>query len=339
MTTIRDIAKKMNLHFTTVSKALQDHPDISAATKEKVRAVAKELDYQPNLLAKSFKQKKSNTIGIIVPSINYDFAAAIISGVEEIINNAGYTLTICQTNESIELEKLHIQRYITNQVEGVLIQVTAGDDSIEHLKKLRDRNIELVIIDRKLKNFTATTVVVDDYKSSFDIVEHLIHEGYVKIAHFGGPEHLSVSIDRRKGYTDALQKHNISIDQDLIIHGGFYEEYGEQSMKTLLAMDKKPDAVFCANDAIAAGVYVTLNSLGLKIPSDVAVAGFGNMSISRLLHPPLTTVNQFAKEMGRVAAESLIELLKHDKKDSSDQFKIIETELIIRQSTKMLKDN
>jgi len=333
MVTIKDIANRMGLHFTTVSKALRDHPDISNETKEKIAAVAEEMDYHPDSVAKSFKNRKSRTIGVIVPLIGNDFFASVISGIEEVIYDAGYTLMICQSNENVDREALHVSTMVSNQVAGVLIAVSKETTAADHLNILQRRDIKLVFFDRFLEHVNASRVVVDDYKGAFTLVDHLVKTGHKKIAHFSGSKGLTVSKSRLHGYVDALKKHDIPIDDELIIYGGFRESYGVGSFQQLMSKNIKPDAIFCVNDVVAVGAYQAIKSHGFHIPRDIAVAGFGNNTISSYLDPPLTTVKQSPHLIGKNAAQIIIKEI--EQKNSEPKEKILDTELFIRQSTQM----
>ena len=333
MVTIKDIANKMGIHFTTVSKALRNHPDISQKTKDKILAVAKEMDYHPNTVAQSFKRRKSNTIGVIVPQIENDFFSSIISGIEEIIYDAGFTLMICQSNESYKREVLHMSTLISNQVAGVLVAISKETSSSEHFETLKRRGINYILFDRILDNFKANSVIADDYKGAFEIVDHLIKAGHRKIAHFAGPKDLSVGRNRKNGYLDALKKHNIEIDEDLIMHDGFSQVHGENSFKHLMKLNKKPDAIFCVNDIVAYGAYKPIKSYGFHIPDDIAIAGFGNNMLSDFVDPPLTTVNQSPYVIGRNAAKMILKQILKGSNTTTPETKIINTELIIRKST------
>lgn len=333
MVTLKDIAEKTGYHFTTISKALNDHPRISPKTKAKILAIAKEMDYHPNTIAQSFKRQRSKTIGVIVPQIRNDFFSSVISGIEAIIYEAGYTLMISQSNESFKREALHIKTFVSNQVAGVLIAISKETDSVDHFATLKRHGIGLVMFDRILENNQLNSVTVNDYDGAFEIVTHLIKSGYRKIAHLAGPQRLSVVKNRLQGYIDALKNNNIAPDERLIIHDGLDEQHGENGMKQLMNAKIKLDAVFCVNDLAALGTYRVIKSFGLCIPKDVAVAGFGNNIISSYLDPPLTTVNQSPFLIGKIAAKMILRQISKNSIDYGMEKKIVHTKLIVRKST------
>lgn len=331
--TIKDIANELNLHFTTVSKALRDHPDISPATKKLVLALAEELDYHPDFVAQSFRKRKSKLIGTIVPLINIDFFSDVISGIENVLYKNGYSILLCQSNESYEREVLNVQDLISSHVAGVIISISQTTKTSEHLKIFQRHGIPLVFFDRVCDDFPASKVVVDDYSGAYQLVEHLIKSGYKRIAHIAGPEHISISLDRFKGYKDALKKYNISINNELIIHGGFTEEDGVIGIQKLLQLEEIPDAVFAANDPMAMGAYMAIKENGLKIPDDIAIAGFGDLKIASFLDPPLTTVAQSPHTLGQIAAKTILNQIDNLQNPYVPKEEIIKTQLIVRNST------
>ncbi len=331
--TIKDIARELNLHFTTVSKALRNHPDISPETKELVLALAEELDYHPDFVAQNFRKRKSNIIGIIVPLINIDFFSDVISGIENVLYKNGYSILVCQSNESYEREVLNVRALVSSQVAGVIISISQTTRSSEHLKIFQRHGIPLVFFDRVCNDLEASKIVVDDYGGAYQLVEYLIKSGYKRIAHIAGPEHISVAYNRCKGYKDALIKYNIPIYNDLIISGGFTEKDGLIGIQKLLHQEKIPDAIFAVTDAVATGVYMAVKKNGLKIPDSIAVAGFGDLKIASFLEPPLTTVAQSPYTLGQTAAKTIFCQIDNCQNSYIPQEKILKTKLIVRKST------
>ncbi|MBD3291037.1 substrate-binding domain-containing protein [candidate division KSB1 bacterium] len=331
--TIKDIASRLNLHHTTVSKALRNHPDINPETKKRILETAESLDYHPNIMAQSFKNKKSNTVGVCVPIINLDFFAEVISGIQNVLYDAGYTMIVCQSNESYEREEIDTRALVSNQVAGLIIAISQTTQYAEHLKVFQRRGIPLVLFDRVPAGIEACNVIVDDFHSAFHAVQYLIKSGYRRIAHLAGPSHISVSANRLKGYKAALKKNNIDIEESLIIHGGFREEDGTSGFEQLIAAGNLPDAIFAVNDSVAAGAFLLIKKNGLKIPDDIALLGFGDLKISSYLEPSLTTVRQSPHRMGEIAAKMLIEQIEHKDEKFTPRTEIVKTELIIRHST------
>lgn len=331
--TVKDIARKLGLHYTTVSKALRDHPDISVATKNRVLSLAEEVDYHPNSIAKSLKNQASSTLAVIVPSIKNDFFSAVISGVEETAYGREFNTVVCQSNESAEREAIHLRTLISNRVAGVLVSVAQTTTSGVDFRALQRQGIPLVFFDRVCEDVEAGRVVVDDYGAAMRAVEHLIQSGYRNIAHAAGPESTSIGRDRCKGYLDALKRHGLKESDGLIVHGGFEEEDGAAAFRQLRSLDRRPDAVFAVNDPVARGVHAEIRQSGLAIPRDVAVAGFGDNRLSSYLDPPLTTVSQSPYEMGKIAVAMLLRQIDNPSRTPVCETEVIQTHLIVRKST------
>jgi len=331
--TVKDIANKLSLHYTTVSKALRGHPDISIETKHRVLSLAKELDYHPNSIAKSLKKQSTSTIGIIIPSIKVDFFSAVISGVEEVAYEQGFNTVVCQSNENYEREASHVSTLISNRVDGVLISLAQTTKSGTHFRPLQKKGIPLVLFDRISEDIEADKVVVDDYGGAVQAVRHLIQSGYRSIAHIAGPENTSIGRDRCRGYTDELKRNGITIDHENIIFGGLQEDDGVAAFRKLLSRDTLPKAIFAVNDPVAVGIYDEIKRNGLTIPQDVALVGFGNIKLSSYLDPPLTTVTQSPYKLGKAAAGMLLRRIENPESKIEPETEVIETELILREST------
>lgn len=330
--TIKDIAKRLNVSPSTVSRALRNHPDISVETKRKIHSIAKELDYHPDSIAQSLKQRRTNLIGVVVPEIRNRFFSAAISGIEDVAYRAGYAIIVSQSNESYERECLNIKALISNRIAGLLISISLATTRDDQFKLLERQRIPLVFFDRVLENYEASKVVVDDFNGAYKAVEYLIESGYKRIAHLAGPEHLSVSQYRLNGYKAALKNQHYEYDESIIITGGLDEEDGYQGTAKLLELSHRPDAIFAANDPVAIGAFQKIKEVGLRIPDDIALVGFCNNPISQQIEPTLTTVNQPAHHVGRRAAELLLEQIKHPE-DFIPRKEVLKTELIIRDST------
>ena len=333
MVTIKDLAQQLNLHHTTVSKALRDHPDIKKETRDKVKALAKELDYHPNILAQSFKRRTSNTIGVIVPSIKVDFFSTVISAIEDVIYDAGYTIMISQSNESLAREEFIARTMLSNQVAGLIMSVSLETKNISHLLSFNSYGIPVVFFDRVVPDSQAAKVVVDDYRAAFDLTEYLIEQGYQTIAHLGAPRTVSVSADRYQGYMDALEKHLLSANECWIKEGGFHEFDGFNNMNSILESCDVPRAVFAVNDQVALGAYKAIKKHGLRIPDDIAVAGYGNLQLAEYMDPPLTTVAQEPAKMGTACARLLLEGIQNPERDITLEKITIPTSLIVKSST------
>ncbi|MDN5203627.1 LacI family DNA-binding transcriptional regulator [Fulvivirgaceae bacterium BMA10] len=332
--TIKDIARELDISPSTVSRALKDHPDISPETKKAVNELAKKLHYQPNSIAQSLRKSKTNTIGIIVPEIVHFFFSTVISGIEDVAYNAGYNVIICQSNESYEREVSDTFALLSHRVDGLLISLSRNTKNFDHFREVYERGIPMVFFDRICEELDTHRIVVDDKEGAFKAVEHLISIGCKRIAHIEGPRNLVICQQRLEGYKQALEQHGLPYDEDLVVIDNVgSRESGFERGQQLLKLDNPPDAVFAHNDMAAHGVMLAIKEAGLKIPEDIAVAGFSNWQFSSLIQPSLTTVAQPGFEMGREAARMFIDQVKQDKEDFQAQTQLLKTELIIREST------
>lgn len=331
--TIKDIARQLNISPSTVSRALRDHPDISRATKDRILAMAAQFNYQPNLIAKSLQTRRTNTIGVIVPEIRHNFFSTAISGIEDTAYTAGYTIMVCQSNDTYQREAVNTAALVANRVAGVLASVSQETKDVAHLQRVLQQGIPLVLFDRVDDKLAASKVVVDDHDGAYAAVAHCIQRGYTRIAHIGASPNLSISRQRRAGYEKALTDHGLTIDPQLIVVEGCQEADGRKGAQQLLARTEPPDAIFAVNDPVAIGAHIYLKETGIRIPEDVALVGFSNNPISALLEPALTTVNQPAFEMGKTAAGLLLKQLDDDGAAAASVTKVLKTELIVRQST------
>jgi DNA-binding LacI/PurR family transcriptional regulator len=330
--TIKDLANELNLHFTTVARALRGHPDVSRETRKKVLALAKKSDYYPNYYARGLLKDDSKTIGVIVPEIKHDFFSSIISGIEDFSSEKGFTIMVCQSNESIDREMQNVNTLISKKVDGILISIAQDTEGCDHFRPINKRAIPLVFFDRVPESLAATKVVVDDFMGAFEAVSHLAGKGYENIAHIAGPKNLSISFERFRGYKEALRQYGLNFREDMIVFGGLWEDDGKKGIQHLLKKNKIIDAIFAVNDPVAIGAYQEVKRLGMHIPGDIALVGFSNNPITALIDPALTTVEQPSYEMGRRAAELLFYKIESD--DNGDIKKeVLKTKLIVRQST------
>jgi DNA-binding LacI/PurR family transcriptional regulator len=329
--TIVDIANKLGISPSTVSRALNDHPDCSQQTKELVRRTAAALSYSPNLSAKSLKSSRTTTIGVIVPEIEHEFFSSVISGIEKVAYESNHSIIVCQSNESYEREVENAMLMIRHRVAGVIVSISLTTRNGQHFHMLSKSRIPLVFFDRVCDDVTASKVIIDDYQSAYDAVSYLIKKGRRKIAHFGGSMEVSIYSKRRKGYIDAVEKNQLQPLETLMTNGQLYEEHGYKSFDTLLRDNNVPDAIFAVNDTVAIGAFQRIQEAGLRIPDDVALVGFSNDKITRLVTPPITTVDQPSKEMGEKAAEILIQIIEG--KPIEPTTLVMPTRLIVRGST------
>ncbi|WP_205500010.1 LacI family DNA-binding transcriptional regulator [Rufibacter psychrotolerans] len=332
--TIHHIAEKLNITASTVSRALNDNPRISEVTKKAVLKAAKQLNYQPNNIAAALRNGKSYIIGIIVPTADRAFFASVVRGIEEIANKLHYKVIICQSYDNYEKEVQTIDALLSARVDGIIASIGKNTENFDHYKRPQEKGIPLVLFDRTTDALEVSQVVIDDYLGAYKVVEHLIQQGCRRIAHFTSPKKVSVFKERLRGYMDALRDYEVPFSEELVIKSNLQLEDGRASMEQLLGLAERPDAVFSASDYGAMGALQVLKENGIKVPHEIAVAGFGNEPFTSFSDPALTTVDQFSLTMGRITAELFFEHFKAsaDKK-LVPQKTVLKPELIIRGST------
>ncbi|WP_215223710.1 LacI family DNA-binding transcriptional regulator [Echinicola shivajiensis] len=331
--TIHDIASKLGITASTVSRALNNHPRISDATKKLVQKAAKEVNYQPNNIAAALRNGRSKLIGIVVPTANRNFFSSVVRGIEEIANQLNYKVIICQSYENFEKETQTVDALLSARVDGIIMSIGKNTDDFEHLERVVEKGIPLVLFDRITEEVAVNQVVIDDYIGAYKSVEHLIENGFTKIAHFTNPRKINIYSERLRGYADALKDNGIPFDQNLIIESNMQLEDGQQSTLKMLEEGIDFDAIFSSSDYAAMGALQILKEKGIKVPEDVGIAGFGNEPFTSFTTPSLTTVDQVSIPMGNVAAELFFELLKADPKKFVPQKTVLKPELIIRGSS------
>ncbi|WP_207515638.1 LacI family DNA-binding transcriptional regulator [Longitalea luteola] len=331
--TIVDIAHKLNLSKSTVSRVLTGHPSVSEKTRQAVLELAGKMDYQRNMLSISLLNKKSNTIGIIVPEFMSSYFPQVIIGAQEIAAQEGYNTIICHSNEHYETEVANTKLMLANQVDGVLVSLTKETRNFDHLKVFERKGVPIVFFNRVCEDMSVPKVVVDDYEGAFRAVEHLIKRKKKRIAHLAGPDSLSISVKRLRGYRDALKKYEIPIDEELIIPYDLTLAKVKIYVNHLLQLDNPPDAIFAINDPTAIEALRIIRKKGLRVPEDIAVVGFSNDYVSELIDPPLTTVSQPVKEIGSTAARLLIDQINRDISEWKSIIRVLKTELIVRKSS------
>lgn len=333
-TTLKDIANELNISAAAVSKAMNDDSRISSKTKAAVKRVAKELNYQPNHLASALRKGKSNLVGVIVPRTNSNFFSSVIENMESVLNKAGYNIIITQSNESFEKECKNIDTLLYTQVDGIIASMANETVDLSHYEKIKSKGIPLIMFDRGENDLNVDYVGINDYESSHIIVEHLVAQGCKRIAHIGGYRRTRIFNNRIRGYVDALKKHELPLDNELLLESSLTTEDGRAKMLTLLALKNRPDAVYIAGDYAALGALQVLNEQQINIPEDIALVGFGNEPFTAMVTPTITSIEQHSAEIGQQAAKTF---LKHIGKKTFTQTLnkiILDAELIIRDSSK-----
>jgi DNA-binding LacI/PurR family transcriptional regulator len=331
--TIRDLALKLNISISTVSRALRGAPDVNPETKKAVLEMAEKLNYEPNRIAQSLRIKQTKTVGVIVPEINMHFFSSAISGIQEYCSAHGYSIMICQSMESVQTEKSNIHMLVSNRVDGLLISLSSQTDNVDHLRQLVSKNIPIVLFDRVSDDLDVSRVIVDDHDGAYTAVTHLISTGCKRIAYIGGTENLYISRQREQGYRDALLDNGLEVVPERMLHCKDLHHDVISGINNLLNLREPVDAIFCMNDPIAITAIQVIKERKLKIPEEVSVVGFTNDPISSFIEPSLTTVSQPSHEMGKVAAQLFIDQLEK-KDDFTPATTILKTELIVRNSTR-----
>ncbi len=331
--TIHDLARKLNISASTVSRALNNNPRISQKTRDKIKAAALELGYQPNTIASNLRNRKSNTIGIVVPLINRHFFSSVISGVEDVAFAAGYNVVISQSNDDGEKEQRIVHSMFANRVDGLIISIAMKTTTFDHLKLFSMKKIPLVFFDRIVREIEADRVVVDDFNGGYKVTKHLIEQGCTRIAHLTGPLNLLTYSDRKRGYKQALADHQLEIDSDLIIVNSLTREEGVMAVQQLLGLSNPPDAIFCGNDTTALSAMLYLKEQGINVPEDIAIVGFSNEPFSEVVTPSISTIKQPGFEMGQKAAQMLIGQIENEQREEYFETVTMPTELIIRESS------
>lgn len=335
--TIHDIAARLNMSASTVSRALSNYSRISMKTRELVQQTALEMNYRPNQLASNLRRGKGKLIGVIIPRVNRQFFSHAIAGMEAIINPAGYSLMICQTNEDFELEKQSLQTLINNRVDGVIVSVASGTKTIVHFEAAINEGIPLVFFDRVLEGLETDLVMNDNLSGAYEITRHLIEQGCRKIVHLAGPLHINVYNNRYLGYLNAMNEAGLQVTPEMVINDCLTKDKGQSIALDLYEKQDLPDAFFSASDYSALGVLLTLKHKGVKIPEQVCVAGFANEPFTEFVEPAMTTLEQFSEEMGQSAARMLIERLESKEGKPFTSSMSYKPKLIIRESTLRIK--
>ncbi len=336
--TIKDIAKALGLSTSTVSRALRDSHEISTETKQLVLEYATRINYHPNPIALSLKEKRSRSIGVIVAEIANSFFSQAINGIESVANDKGYNVIISQSHESYDKEVMTLQYLASRSIDGLLISVSTATKDLQHLKALHDRGFPIVFFDRIVEEINTHKVAVDNFRGAYDATMLLIRQGYQDIATITNSENLSITKERVAGYMEALSQKHIKPRKSLIkycFHGGMLLSEIEDAVNQLLKIKPRPDAIFTGSDKLTTGCMRVLKSKGLRIPEDIALVGFSNSDIIELLDPPITVVRQPAFEMGQVATELLLQLIESKRPVHEFERKILATSLIVQDNARV----
>lgn len=330
--TIKDIARILGISASTVSRALKDHPDINVDTKKAVNELAVKLKYQPNAVALSLKNSRSSTIGVIIPEIVHYFFSSVISGIEDVASKKGFTVIICQSNESYVREVANARALLSHRVDGILVSISKETSNFDHFVNLQEVGIPLVFFDRIAPEISADQVIIDDLVASYKATRHLIQTGCKRIAHFAGPQSLVIGRERLLGYMNALTESGIPVDKRLIIEADTFER-ARVAVIEMLDAGIIPDGIFAVNDLTAIGAMQTIQKRGYKIPDEISIVGFSDGRLSGITDPHLTSVDQHGYEMGTTAAEMLFKRILSAEEEYVPEVRVLTADLIVRGSS------
>jgi len=335
--TIYDIAEHLKISTATVSRGLKDHPAISQKTKKLILETAKEMGYQTNTFARNLRRQKTNTIGVIVPRLNSGFMSDVLAGMEKMANISGYNLIISQSLETEKKEILNAATLFNNRVDALVVSLSYDTKSIAHFEPFLKKKIPVLFFDRVFTHKECSTIVIDNYKAAYEITAHLISQGCKNLVHVTGNLLRNVYLDRYHGFKQALMDNKLTFNEENLIINNLTPEDALDVSQRILKMSPKPDAVFVSSDLCAANIMLELKKNGIKIPSDMAFAGFNNDPYSKLVEPGLTTIDYKGSEIGELAIQIMINQLNQLQNMTMTQSIVLGHELIIRQSSLRLK--
>jgi LacI family transcriptional regulator len=334
--TLKDIAKALNLSVSTVSKALRNSYEISTETQKLVSAYAEKHNYRPNLAAQGLRKGKSKSIGVIVTNIANNFFSQVIDGIESIAHKKEYNIIISQTHESYEQELSTVQNLAARSIDGLLISLSAETSDTTHFKEINQKGLPIVFFDRVPHDINTHKVICNNYKGAYDATQHLIQQGFKRIAHITSSDSLSITLERLEGYLKALEDNKISFDENLVKYckpGGMIYEEAFTAITELLSGSEKPDAIFTASDRLSLTTLSILAKLHISVPDQMAIVGFTNTGSADIMNPPLTAVVQPSFEIGQQATELLIKMIEAKRPITEFETKILDVDLQIRLSS------
>lgn len=333
--TINDIARELNVTAATVSRALNDHPAISEATTTLVKEKAAQMNYRQNRMASSLRSGKSFIWGVLIPSAQINFFGSVVHGIENFASENGYSTLLYQSNELMENEVKGLGTFLRSGVDGIIASIALETTTYEHFLEIKNEGIPMVFFDRTKEELGIPAVVIDDYKGAFQATEHLIKEGCKRIAHIGGPQHSDIFIARSLGYKDALRKHGLKVEDELIVTGNLSIESGRDCMNQLINSPNPPDGVFATEDFTALGALQVLKERKISVPGEIAIIGFANEEFGKYITPDLSTVDQQTVKMGEEAAGLLMRLSqKKNFYAGTPQKIVLEPKMIFRESSR-----
>lgn len=334
---MKDIARELNLSVSTVSKALKGSYEISSETQKRVLDYAQKVNFVPNPVAQGLRKGRSKIIAVIVPNIDNNFFSQVINGIESIAFEKGYNVIITQTHESFEREVLNVHNHLSRSVDGLLVSVSSETNNFEHFQFVQNKGLPIVFFDRVPDEIETHKVISNNFQGTYEATSHLISQGYQRIAQITSSNFLSITRERSEGYVQALKNHHFSVEEDLIKyceHGGMIEEETGQALTELLNQENPPDAILTASDRLSITTFKLLEGSGIRIPEDIGLVAFTNSNATEIFKPSLTAIVQPAYKMGQMATEALISLLERKRKPLQFEKIVLDTELIIKDSSR-----
>jgi LacI family transcriptional regulator len=319
-----DIARKLNVTRITVSKALRNHPDISAKMKKKILDTAEELGYTPNLIAQNLTSRKTFTLGVVIPDLENSFFAYATDSIIDAATEKNYNVFVTVSRENQNSEKLNIQKLIGMRVDGLLVCVSQQTNDPQIFNQIKKLNIPLVFFDRQFEGLDFPSITFNDRNGAIVALEKIIEKGYTKIAHIAGYSNVSIGKERYTGYKVVLEKNGIEINPEWIIEGGFEVKDGYNAFMKLYHSKNLPEIIFAINDRAALGVYHAAKEVGVKIPEDIGIAAFGFDEIAQTFTPSLSIINQNPRKIGLAATNMLIQKIENKNIDKINQITIEE---------------
>lgn len=330
--TIKEIAKRLNVSVSTVSRALHNHPSIGLRTKMQVQKLAEELNYEPNQAAISFKQGKTFTLGVILPNLGEEFFSIAINGIEEIAIKNNYTVLIGQSHDDSEREKQVLDTMRRHRVDGILVSLSKNTDSLEHFVQLAKYNIPVVFFDRVPDSPDMYSVSCDLRQSSVQLVNWLVGRGHKAIGFIKGPEKIIPSQERLSGYYEGLKKNNLPVDESYVVHTDLSKEQTWAAMEKLFALKKKPTAIIAFNDYVALDAIKYARSKGLRINKDISFVSYANLPVTSYLdEPPVASVEQFPYEQATRATEMLLHLIHNRETELPEKKVVMQSQVIVNE--------
>ncbi|GGZ23855.1 LacI family transcriptional regulator [Echinicola pacifica] len=308
--TLKDLATEVGVSISTVSRALKDHPDIDKTLTKKIQALAQQKNYIPNPLAMGLLRQQTRVIGVIVPDLTTHFYSSIITGIEDELRLAGYYIVISSSKERVEKEIESVQNLLNLRIDGLIVCIAQDSESTEHFEKVLDHEVPLVFFDRVCLERKVSSVVVDNVAMARDLTAHLIDNGARRLVHITGPSHLNIVHERAEGYQKALQQTTVGPISSQIIHTDLSTESAAKALRQLLTAEPRPDAILGVNDTVIFAIMDEIKSHGLSIPKDILLAGFSDEFHARVIEPKLTSVAHPTHEIGRSAAQLILEQIE-----------------------------